>query len=595
MKISKLYSNQPFFFKPIEFNFGLNVICAEIRLPESTDKDTHNLGKSTIGSLINYCLLKTVKKDHFLKAHEQFKDFIFFLEIQLSEGSYLTIRRSVQQGSRASFKKHGERLQDYSSLGKNEWDHYEVPFKKSITLLDSFLNYKTITPYSFRKAVSFLLRSQEQYQDVFNLNFQSKHYEWKPFLAKCLGLNDSFIEHSYDLENDLEALENEKKRVESNQSHSDLGEIEGLLALKRNDITLKQVELDNLDFSNTDLEMANQLSKDLDKKIQSYNSEIYYIKANIQRIDNALIDTKIHFDMKETEKLFKEAEIVFAEQLKNSYEQLVDFHKTIMKERRKYLQEERKELETDLNKYILLVQDLNAQRSSTLKTYNSTDVLERYKILAQQIANLNSHIELLEEQSKGLHETQDIQNRIQSTRNTLEEIQAKITKNLYESLDSNSKSVFADVRLNFNNIIMKVLSEPAVFSISLNKEKHLEFSAKFLDSSGNSTSADKGNTYKKLLCIAFDLALLQTHLKNEFPHFVFHDGVFENLDDRKKENLLEVMRTLADSGVQQIVTMIDSDTPQVYSKCSNWLTPQEIRRTLHDNGNEGKLFNMGSW
>ncbi|MFW6768424.1 DUF2326 domain-containing protein, partial [Acinetobacter pittii] len=527
--------------------------------------------------------------------HNQFKDFIFFLEIQLADGTYLTIRRSVLQSSRASFKKHNDKFQDYSSLGKSEWDHYEVAFKKSITLLDSFLNYKTITPYSFRKIIGFLLRSQEQYQDVFNLNFQAKHADWKPFLAKCLGLEDSLIEQSYNLEKDLEALEAEKKRMESNQSHSDLGEIEGLLALKRNDLSLKQSELDNLDFSNTDLEMANQLSKDLDKKIQTYNSEIYYLKANIQRLDNALIDTKIHFDMKETEKLFKEAEVVFADQLKKSYEQLVDFHKTIIKERRKYLLEERKDLEADLSYHIQLLQDANTQRSSTLKTYNSTDVLERYKILAQQVANLNSHIELLEEQSKALHESQDIQSHIQSARTSLEEIHVKITKNLYENLDSNSRSIFADVRLNFNSIITKVLSEPAVFSISLNKEKHLEFSAKFLDSSGNNTSADKGNTYKKLLCIAFDLSVLQTHIKNDFPHFVFHDGVFENLDDRKKENLLDVMRNLASSGVQQIVTMIDSDTPQEYTKCSNWLTTEEIRRTLHDDGPEGRLFNMSSW
>lgn len=58
-----------------------------------------------------------------------------------------------------------------------------------------------------------------------------------------------------------------------------------------------------------------------------------------------------------------------------------------------------------------------------------------------------------------------------------------------------------------------------------------------LDESGNATSADLGHAYRKLLCIAFDLAVLRAHLDDEFPRFVYHDGVLESLDDRKKENL----------------------------------------------------------
>lgn len=595
MKLSKLYTNQPVFFKPIEFNFGVNVICAEIRLSEHTDKDTHNLGKSTIGTLINFCLLKQIDKDHFLKSQTQFKEFIFFLEIQLLDKSYLTIRRSIQNNTRISFKKHNERLQDFSSLNKDNWDHYDIPFKKSINLLDSFLNLTTISPFHFRKILGYLLRSQEQYQDVFNLNFQAKHYEWKPVLAKCLGLDNHLIEKSYELEKELQILSVEKKQIENSQSHKDLGEIEGILALKRNDLKLKDEELNNLDFSNTDLSMANQLAKDIDKKIQNINNEIYYLKANIQRIENSLVDTKIHFNMNETEKLFKEAHIVFGDQLKKNYNQLIDFHQTIVNERRQYLLEEKSELEKDLDSHIKSLHELNIQRSATLKTYQSTDILDRYKNLVQEVANLKSHINMLEDQSKTLHDSQDIQSHIQTVKTNLDDVQEKITKNLYENLDSNSISVFAETRMNFSKIIEQVLSEPAVLNISLNAESHLEFRAKFLNLSGDSTSADKGNTYKKLLCIAFDLALLQTHINNNFPHFVFHDGVFENLDDRKKINLLKVMRDLSKLGIQQIVTMIDSDTPQEFARCVNWLDKEEIIKTLHDDGSEGRLFNMTSW
>ncbi len=49
MKLSKIYSNFPEVFPEIHFRDGLNVVLAEIRLPENKNKDTHNLGKSLFG------------------------------------------------------------------------------------------------------------------------------------------------------------------------------------------------------------------------------------------------------------------------------------------------------------------------------------------------------------------------------------------------------------------------------------------------------------------------------------------------------------------------------------------------------------------
>jgi uncharacterized protein YydD (DUF2326 family) len=85
--------------------------------------------------------------------------------------------------------------------------------------------------------------------------------------------------------------------------------------------------------------------------------------------------------------------------------------------------------------------------------------------------------------------------------------------------------------------------------------------ADILDSAGNATSADLGHTYRKLLCIAFDLEVLRAPLDQRFPRFVFHDGVLESLDDRKKLNLMAALREYSDLGIQSIITLIDSDLP----------------------------------
>ena len=89
--------------------------------------------------------------------------------------------------------------------------------------------------------------------------------------------------------------------------------------------------------------------------------------------------------------------------------------------------------------------------------------------------------------------------------------------------------------------------------------------------------------------------MLRAHLDDKFPRFVFHDGVFESLDDRKKGNLLAVIRRYADLGIQPIITLIDSDLPARGEKDSPVFDPSEIILTLHDENDQGRLFKIKAW
>ncbi len=67
----------------IEFSRELNVVLAEIRLPENRDRDTHNLGKTTLGRLIDFGFLAGRDANFFLFRHlDRFLDFVFYLEIE---------------------------------------------------------------------------------------------------------------------------------------------------------------------------------------------------------------------------------------------------------------------------------------------------------------------------------------------------------------------------------------------------------------------------------------------------------------------------------------------------------------------------------
>src|ERR1700676_229156 len=123
MKLSRLYCNKPDVFGPIDFVPGLNVVMAEIRLPENRNKDTHNLGKTTLGRMLDFGFLAGRDAKFFLfKQLELFTDFTFFLEIELGDGSYVTVRRSVSEASKIAFKKHVARHRDFSTSPAIEWD-----------------------------------------------------------------------------------------------------------------------------------------------------------------------------------------------------------------------------------------------------------------------------------------------------------------------------------------------------------------------------------------------------------------------------------------------------------------------------------------
>src|ERR1700681_1986083 len=191
MRLSRLYSNKPELFAPVDFVPGLNVVLAEIRLPENRNKDTHNLGKTTLGHMLDFGFLADRDANFFLFRHlDLFKEFVFYLEIELFDASYLTVRRSVEEASKISFKKHEARHQDFTVLPRSEWDHFGMPFDRAREMLDSLLDWRALKPWSYRKGLGYLLRSQDDFRDVFKLlKFAAHHSDWKPFLAHILWVS----------------------------------------------------------------------------------------------------------------------------------------------------------------------------------------------------------------------------------------------------------------------------------------------------------------------------------------------------------------------------------------------------------------------
>jgi len=598
MKLSRLYSNKSGQFEPVDFISGLNVVMAEIRLPQNRDKDTHNLGKTTLGRLLDFGFLAERNAKFFLFKHlDLFKDFIFFLEIELIDASFVTVRRGVEEATKISFKKHQAGHQNFSTLPASEWDHLDVPFERARELLDGLLDWRSVKPWSYRKGLGYLLRSQDDFRDVFQLRkFASAHSDWKPYLAHILGFDAKLLALHYEKEDELAEKQATAQTIKNELGGSieDISKIEGILLLKQQESEKKQKLLDAFDFRAQDKNHTKQLVDDIDERIAALNAERYSLNHNRKKIITSLEEDQILFNPDEAQRLFDEAGVLFKGQIKKDFQQLIAFNKAITDERRVYLQEERDDVEVELKRVNAELNELGKKRSNTLSFLSGTDVFNKYKQISGEMVTLRADITSLERQRGFLHRLQELRTDIRALHEERAQLQTQIETNVEEQ-NSDKTSLFSSIRLFFNEIVEDVIGRKALISVSPNHLGHLEFKAEILDESGNATSADLGHTYRKLLCIAFDMAVPRAHLDDKFPRFVYHDGVFESLDDRKKEKLLSVIRRYAEFGIQPLITLIDSDLPARDVKEPPVFDEHEIVLRLHDENDQGRLFKMRAW
>jgi uncharacterized protein YydD (DUF2326 family) len=316
MQISRIYSNKPDIFTPIDFNFRersdrLNVIYGEVHHPKDQKKDSHNLGKTTLIHLIEFLMLKGYAQEQFLfKNIERFKEFIFFIEIALNAGDFATIRRGPAEYNKIAMKRHSEGHRDLSAAADDEWDHIDLTNEDACRLLDGWLDLKILKPYDYRQAITYFLRTQGDYRDELQLAkfAYGKDRHWKPFVAHLFGFNEAPIERKYELDETIERL---KQRQADQQTTVQYTEEQQPELLARTGVLHQQVDeteaaLDAFSFEPEERRMMRDLVETIEEEISAINDQLYNVQFDVRQIGTAL-DHKDKFDLGEVARVFEEA------------------------------------------------------------------------------------------------------------------------------------------------------------------------------------------------------------------------------------------------------------------------------------------------
>ncbi|TXJ24667.1 MAG: DUF2326 domain-containing protein [Chitinophagaceae bacterium] len=584
MKLSQIYSNKK--FKPVVFNDGLNLVLAKVTKKLDRNKDSHNLGKTTLIAVIDFLLLKALTDDHiFKKYYEQFAEHIFFLEIQLNNGEYLTIKRSVSAATKISFKK---TKVSTKLLEEKKWDDSNLAFAAAEEKLNTYLAFDVLHNWDFRKSVTYFLRSQKDFSDVFQLAkfSKGKDIDWKPFMFDLLGFDGDLLKRKYEL--DAEITEQRSfitgLKTKFSVDADEIDKIKGAISLKQSDRERLEKQINDFNFYHKERQLNKDLVENVEKEISNLNTLEYNLEFDLEKAKDSF-SQNISFDIEQLKRIYEEASIFFPDNLVKDYKSLEDFNKRITEERNKYLEEKIVLITEELKqtREQLLLQD--EKRNRILSVLKDKDSFRKFKQYQIDLTKIEGEISRLDEKLKSIDKIGFL---TEQTDKLLSQVE-KIVKQIANQITSDENKTYPEIRRVFHNIFKYIVNVPALIFMKQNSSGNIEFRVEVTkENEVDVTAASKGNTYQKLLCISFDLSLLVAYHKKSFFRFVYHDGALEGLDNRKKGNYISLVREYCKKyNLQYIFTSIEDDIPGEIMKS---ITEKEICLILNDSGDDGKLF-----
>ncbi|MCP6718749.1 MAG: DUF2326 domain-containing protein [Patescibacteria group bacterium] len=567
MKISKIYSNDPR-MKPILFRPGFNVVYGDVE-KKSAIKNEHNIGKTLLVDLIDFLLLKrTSKKNRLFKYKDKLGGWCFFMELELEKGKFLTIKRSLDSSSLASFKLHSKKNQDFSN--EIVWDEkdtklYAKKSKDSLTILEDLLGFDVLQNYSVRFFLSYLLRTQYDYSDVFKMpEFQGLDVDWKPPLFSLLGFEEKYVIEKYRIQYEIDNNQRILKTVLGSKKDSS-GEayvLKAAITEKEREKMQVSQQVDKFDFYLKEQKLNKQLIEEVETKISKLNSERYRLDYEINRIKEALRE-KVIFSIDDVQKVFEDVKIYFPEKMKKDYDDLIKFNLSISKERSKYLHEDLEAYAEYLSDVTSELKKLNQQKEEDLSFLRGTDTFRKYKQNQQDLFGLEEQINQYKARLDSLGTAENYEKKIE----VLREESKDVAKSLKKVIDAGNR-IHGKISAIFTDIFKKTMHGSALLVVRPNNAGNPEFESITISKEAQDelTGQSEGYTSKKVQCAAFVLSILSVYSSRKFYKFAYHDGLFESWGNNPKKNFTnEVRKICKENDLQYIVSMIKSDVPEDFS------------------------------
>ena len=539
-------------FNKITFNPGFNVILAE-RTRDSTIKDSRNgVGKSTLIEIINFCL--GANRGDTLKKSE-LDNWTFTIEIDLSGKKYSISRNTsnndiIINGDCSDWPiqpKYDDK-EKKQIMSKNNWNI--VLGILMFDLKQSSENYVYVP--TFRSMISYFIRrsgSAGGFLDPFSQYKNQLEWDKQVNNAYLLGLGWEYASKWQILKDRVKVLSQLKKESESgiiSDMMGNLGELESLKIRLEAQINKEKEELDNFkvlpQYEAIETE-ANQITEKIHELVEENISE----KRLLEYYESTL-NQEIDTNKQEILNVYKEAGILFSENITKKIDDVFNFHKTVINNRKNFLNTEIQNVKYNLEKRETEIKILTEKRTELMTILKTHGALKEY-------SNLQNNHQAMVAKLKDINIKLENLSKFEQGKNSVVIDEALLKQQATNDLLERKKQK-EDAVLTFNNYSNELYETPGTLSINVEKTGF-----KFDVDIKRSGSYGIGNM--KIFCYDLMLAKLWSK-KTKTSFFLLHDSVlFADVDERQKALALQLAEKESKThGFQYICTLNSDGVPR---------------------------------
>ncbi|OQX97077.1 MAG: hypothetical protein B6I24_09960 [Bacteroidetes bacterium 4572_128] len=535
--LKKLYT-EPEYFKPIQFNTGVNLIIGD---KSDKSKKTNGVGKSICVEFINFCLLKGKKDSRVMKIPDNDfpLDTKIILDIKINDIELSIIRKR-------------DKLDNVLIVKENQEIFFNTISKASDYLQNIlFVNQtnKSVFP-SFRQLFSPIIRDERsEFKDLIN-TFDTKK-----------RIPPDFIPHLFLLGFDISIYIDFKrvfKQIEKQTTY---------IRKLKNDIT------ENRSLKLTDVRAkVNALDdevKKLNKAIEGLHSNEAFesVQKDLINLETELDSLRIRqkalkYEIKKIQSLPKPESIskteiaILYNQFKQGLGDLIEkslsdleiFKAKIDNFRNNIINKKLEKLTTELNKTAIKIGEKDKKYSDILKTIDDGKILKNLKTGLSVFNKKSEELNKIRYQMTAYDEADKHKKNVLKPR--LDELKLDINKQITENeLIRNS---FEQTILDIHEIIMN--NKEASFYINTkkasNSKHYIDFEMRIFDDGSRSVERTK--------VFIYDMALMfNEHTKEKHPRLLIHDNIFDVDQDTLVQSLnyLSKQEELYPNDFQYILTL----------------------------------------
>ncbi|MET9597428.1 DUF2326 domain-containing protein [Streptomyces sp. NPDC006459] len=545
LKIRRVHANKAS-FREVELTDGLNIILAD-RSEESTAHDSRNgVGKSTLIEIIHFCLGSSLTQKTTIYQLKE-TDWKFGLDLEIN-GEVLTVTRSFSSPSTVTLSGALHAIRPLQTGKVSLSGEVGIPLRtwkdilgEECFSLDDEQSGQKYSP-SFRSLISYFARSgRDAYLEPFTTSRQIRSWQKQVYTAFLVGLN---WRHAAE----WQVLKDQEKDLKTS-SRATAGNVRA---------TLPRLENERLRLIGDQQRLRVQVAGfRVVPEYEAIETEAGHLTAEMRDLANesAILSQMISRyeeqmaaespgDLGRVREIYKEAGLLFSENVQRELSQVVQFHNEVTANRRDYLHHEITRLRSRSSEIKTALEQKDEERSALLNLLNEGGAVEELGALQFKLGQTQERLEVVERKIAELESTAAEEATVASGR------QALLGRALMDRAERRPR--WSTVISKFLDATRYLYNEPAEINFGLT-ENGFNFETKM---------QRRGSNGVELMAIySYDISVAQVWQGHEKrPGFLMHDSLlFEGVDERQIALALSYARQQSSLLGFQYIAFINSD------------------------------------